>query len=189
MVVAQHRNQTYRRGKAQFYGRFHASTSLGFKEINCRTFQSSIGLLPSPPRIFPSYGTTLDQNYSGCRSEPPKMSRKTNPITISPNHQSPQIPAFYEDLCCSELWAGPAYSNSPRPSSLPIPKFSLRQKRSISLDLPGSKSEDIVLPPEAKSAPSTSPRDPSVSPSADFLLTTASATENLRRILNLDLEN
>ncbi|KAK8963980.1 hypothetical protein KSP40_PGU016827 [Platanthera guangdongensis] len=167
VVVSQHRNQAYRRGKAQIYGRFDASPSLGFKEINCRTFQSSIGLLPSPPRVFPSYGSTLDPNFSGCRSEPPKMSRKTNPITISP-----------DDLCCSELWAGPAYSNSPRPSSLPIPKFSLRQKRSVSLDLPGLELEDTVLPPEAKSAPSSSPRDSSVSPS-----------ENLRRILNLDLEN
>lgn len=81
----------------------------------------------------------------------------------SPN---PKIPTFAGDL-----WAGPAYSNSPPPSSLPIPKFSLCQKRAASLDVP-AKSAPVSLTSELKS-------------SADFFV----ATENLRRILNLDVGN
>lgn len=86
----------------------------------------------------------------------------------------------------SELWAGPAYSNSPPPSSLPIPKFSLRPKRTVSLDLPTVASE-IDLPPLSKSAPA-SPRERSPSPSNLFDIAD-SATKTLRRMLNLDIDD
>lgn len=186
MIVAQHRNQAYRKSKAQIYDRFDSSSSKGFKAINCRNFQSGIGILPSPPPTAFPYGSTLEPKSLGCRSEPPKMSRKSSPIAITPK-PSPKFSSFCDDFSCSELWAGPAYSNSPPPSSLPIPKFSLCQKRSISLDLPGSESS-IELQTQAISAPASPVRDSSLSPSADCFPRTVSATENLRRILNLDLE-
>lgn len=176
VVVAQHRNHCYSRSKSHASNRFGPSPSRGFKGINCRTFESSSGILPSPPPVFPS------NNYHEARSprfhsEPPKPSKRSNPIAINPKPTSKAL-NFNEDIeefAYSELWAGPTYSNSPPPSSLPIPKFSLRQKRSVSLELPRS-SPGIELPPLAKSAPSSPTRDSFFS----------SATENLRRILHLD---
>lgn len=187
VVLAQHRDQAYRRGKAPMSNGFETSPSSGFKGINCRTFQSNTGILRSPKSVFSSYGNTLEIKSPAARSEPPKLIRKSNPITISPK-PSPKISNFCDDLSFSELWAGPTYSNSPPPSSLPIPKFSLRQKRSVSLELPDSDS-DIELQPVAKSAPASPVRGSLLSHADDFLLSTASATQNLRRILNLDLVN
>ncbi|KAK4355514.1 hypothetical protein RND71_024485 [Anisodus tanguticus] len=91
-----------------------------------------------------------------------------------------------DEFAYSELWAGPAYSNSPPPSSLPIPKFSVKPKRTVSLDLPGSPS-DIDLPPMAKSAPASPARELSPSRGGLFDSTTDSATQTLRRILNLEI--
>jgi hypothetical protein len=73
--------------------------------------------------------------------------------------------AFSEDvanerLSFSELWAGPTYSNSPPPSSLLIPKFSLRPKRTMLLDFPRSVPEMIKTHhPMAKSAPPSLARE------------------------------
>ncbi|KAK9281403.1 hypothetical protein L1049_004303 [Liquidambar formosana] len=105
-----------------------------------------------------------------------------NPKQAS-NHQR----SFNGDFSFSELWAGPAYSNSPPPSSLPIPKFSLKPKRTVSLDLPVSAS-DIEMHPIARSAPPSPSRDPYTSP-RDFFLSADSATKTLRRILNLDISD
>ncbi|XP_020579844.1 uncharacterized protein LOC110024301 [Phalaenopsis equestris] len=187
VVLAQHRNQACRRSKSHISDRFETSSSSGFKGINCRTFQSGTGILPSPKPVFASYGNAQEFNSPEIRSETPKPSRKSSPIAITPK-PSPKFSSSCDDLSYSELWAGPTYCNSPPPSSLPIPKFSLRQKRSVSLDLPDSDS-DIELKPEAKSAPASPVRDCPLSLADDFLLGTASATQNLRRILNLDLMN
>ncbi|KAM0829749.1 hypothetical protein ACQ4PT_066681 [Festuca glaucescens] len=72
------------------------------------------------------------------------------------------------------------------PSSLPIPNFSLREKRSVSLDLPpAERCDDVEVRPHAKSAPSS---PVSGSGSGFFnVKDTAIATENLRRILQLDI--
>ncbi|XP_008804952.1 uncharacterized protein LOC103718082 [Phoenix dactylifera] len=180
VVVAQHRNQYYSRDKSQISDRFGSSPSRGFKGINCRAFQSGAGILPSPP-LFPS----PPEPTSPCfYSEPHKQNRRSKPVPIK-SLSSPKGTTFNDDFSYSELWAGPAYSNSPPPSSLPIPKFSLRQKRSISLDLPVSPS-GITLHPLSKSAPSSPGRDSSSSANG-FFLNTATATENLRRILHLDV--
>lgn len=87
-------------------------------------------------------------------------------------------------ILLSELWAGPTYSNSPPPSSLPIPKFSVRPKRSVSLDPPGTCPEVEMLL-RANSAPSSPRREGS--PCAGDLFD--SATKNLRRMLNLNLDD
>lgn len=167
-MVAHHRNQCYGRSKTRISDRFGSSpSSSGFKGINCRSFESGHGILPSPPPF----------RHSPEPKCPQKSSKRSSPIAISPKPTN-RGPSFYDEeefSSYSELWAGPAYSNSPPPSSLPIPKFSLRQKRSASLELPLPLPE-IVLLPVARSAPPSPGRDK-----------VSSATENLRRILQLDV--
>jgi len=177
VVVPHNRNQYCSGSKSRGTNRFGSSPSRGFKEINCRTFESGGGILPSPPSVFHSFNGCHEPRSAGFYSEPPKPSKRSNPIAISlkPTTKGPSFDEDIEEFSYSELWAGPAYSNSPPPSSLPIPKFSLCQKRSVSLDLP-LPSSGIELPPVAKSAPPSPTRD-----------SFSSATENLRRILHLDI--
>jgi hypothetical protein len=160
VVVAQHRSQ-YSRTKSHPSDQF-SSPSRTFRAINCRSsFQSGPTAPPSPP----------------LTPDPPKPQQKrSKPININPKKLAK---SNSEDL---SPFAGPVYSNSPPPSSLPIPKFSLRQKRSVSLDLPVSRA-DVALRPIAKSAPSSP-----TGGSSGFSLDAAVATENLRRILRLDDE-
>lgn len=177
MVVAHHRNYGYSRSGPQLTYPFGCSSPRRFSGINCRSFQSGNGSFPISPPFYPSNARSSDSQNLVFRPESPKPSR-SSPIAVFPK-QSPKVSTFCEDLSCSELWAGPTYSISPPPSSLPIPKFFLPQKHSIPLELPISRS---------KSVPALPIRD-SRSPSPDFLFSTASATENLRRILNLNLIN
>ncbi|ONK67533.1 uncharacterized protein A4U43_C05F1030 [Asparagus officinalis] len=178
VAVAQHQNQYCSRRKSWALNQFCSSPSRGPKGINCCTFEAGLGILQSPPSVVSSFNHNYHEPQSPCfYSEPPKPSRRSNLIAISPKPTSkgPSFNDGIEEFSDSELWAGPAYSNSPAPSSLPIPKFSLRQKRSVSLELP-LPSLGIELPPVAKSAPP--------SPSRESF---SSATENLRRILHLDI--
>jgi len=154
--------------------------SRSFRGMNCRSFHSGgcMSVLPSPP---PPPART----YSSPEPKTPKQQqlprhggKRTRPISLSPS-TSPSR---------SELWAGPAFSNSPPPSSLPIPKFSLRQKRSISLELPPVEcSDDVEVRPHAKSAPSSPVGGSGYDFFNDNETATAIATENLRRILQLDI--
>ncbi|KAL6641089.1 hypothetical protein ACP70R_019270 [Stipagrostis hirtigluma subsp. patula] len=152
-------------------------SSRGFRGMNCRSFHSGgcVGLLPSPPP--PPTRTYSSPQPKTPKQQPRNGGKRSRPISISPSTSPPSR---------SELWAGPAFSNSPPPSSLPIPKFSLRQKRSISLELPPVvRSDDAEVRPHAKSAPSS----PVGGSGSDFFNSneTAIATENLRRILQLDI--
>ncbi|XP_021281128.1 uncharacterized protein LOC110414328 [Herrania umbratica] len=206
VVVAQHRNQYCSRVKPHGPARFGSSPSRNFRGINCRTFQSGAGLLPtpfkysstpirkrasSPPSSSSSFSTssslkTPSPIVDGTHLE---TTRKSSPIPINNNKTPGNDKSFNEEISgeCflySELWAGPAYSNSPPPSSLPIPKFSLRAKRTVSLDLPASDPV-IDVHPTAKSAPASPTRE--LSPSVAELFRSAdSATKTLRRILNLE---
>ncbi|XP_010256089.1 PREDICTED: uncharacterized protein LOC104596558 [Nelumbo nucifera] len=211
VVVAQHRNQYYSRSKHGLPGRFVSSPSRGFREINCRTFQSGAGISPN---LLKSYnGSSAIRRTSSSPPTPPslgprfeeekqlKSRGKSSAIPINLNASNKDTP-FNDGLSYSELWAGPAYSNSPPPSSLPIPKFSLRQKRSVSLDLPSSGSR-IPMHPIAKSAPPSPTREPypprrdfflntdfAANPSPrDFFLNIDSATKDLRRMLHLDVDD
>eukprot|EP01018_Ginkgo_biloba_P024262 Gb_34733 [translate_table: standard] len=100
---------------------------------------------------------------------------------------------FSPSTSVTENWAGPAYSNSPPPSSLPFPKFSMRQRRSVSLELPSASNAfiDAVsavavdLPGSSRSAPTSPSREAPVI-LQDFDSDVASATKDLRRMLNLD---
>lgn len=208
VVVPQHRNhQYYGRHSSHVHDRF-GSPNGGFRDINCR-FQAREGILSTPLKYVtkktqspktptcnkssvnketPSPGTP---DLVGSHSEGEKNLRNSGrsiaiPIVLKTNNLEK---SFSEDLSYSELWAGPAYCNSPPPSSLPIPKFSLRQKRSVSLELP-VRELGLKFHPVAKSAPS-SPRGGSCPSPDSFLRSTASAvaTKDLRRILNLDIGN
>lgn len=213
VLVAQHRNQ-YHRVKATGPARFGSSPSKNFRGINCRTFQSGSGILPTPIKAFSTPVTKRSSSYisfppsspetpsptvnSNCRSvdyttTKSKTTVKSNPIAI--NFKTPKnerafnekFPIDFETMSYSERWAGPAYSNSPPPSSLPIPKFSMRPKRTVSLELPVAN--DVcgieMNHPIAKSAPPSPTREHTGS-TRNVFVSADSATQTLRRILNLD---
>ncbi|OAY76065.1 hypothetical protein ACMD2_05917 [Ananas comosus] len=179
VVVAHHRSHYHNKRKSQISDRFASSPANGFKGINCRSFESGAGFLASPPRAL---SEPKEPKSPFFYSEPPKQSRRSKPISISKPLVSPRVANLNDDFSNSELWAGPTYSNSPPPSSLLMPKFTLRPKRSVSLELPRPKYNDEIKP-AAKSAPSS----PTGESGNDFFLNTATATENLRRILHLDI--
>ncbi|KAI4349491.1 hypothetical protein L6164_010074 [Bauhinia variegata] len=200
LVVAQHRNQYYGKSKSNSPARFGSSPD--FRGINCRTFQSGTGVLPAPcnsynspvvkrPHASSPKTPSLPANSITEDKKLVKTPSKSTPIPINgktcnkERHLSEDIPN--RSLFFSELWAGPTYSNSPPPSSLPIPKFSVRPKRTVSLDLPGS-SPEIEMHPVAKSAPPSPTREPSP-PTRDMFHNADSATKTLRRILNLNIDD
>ncbi|KAJ6736128.1 hypothetical protein OIU85_018342 [Salix viminalis] len=209
LVVAQHRNQYYSGVKPQRPAKFGSAPSKHFGDINCRTFHSGAGLLP-PPFQTSTTPATKSTTHAPPASHPPKTpppaakshsvdigrfktASKSSPITI--NVKTPRKEISFneemgfvnENLLFSELWAGPAYSNSPPPSSLPIPKFSMRPpKRTVSLDSPVSDYADFDVQPTVKSAPASPSREHSPC-IRDMFLSADSATKTLRRILNLDV--
>lgn len=211
VVVAQHKNQYCGRVKPNGSGRFGSSPSRNFRDLNCRAFESGAGILPTPIKTlsvpvtkrssyvsFPSSPKTPSpsvdynsQSFDGTTKS--KTSVKSNPIAINYKARNydrsfnEKISSEFETFSYSELWAGPAYSNSPPPSSLPIPKFFMRPKRTVSLDLPVTNdASDIEIPhPFAKSAPASPTREHG-SFTRDMFLSADSATKTLRRILNLD---
>eukprot|EP01018_Ginkgo_biloba_P031294 Gb_27319 [translate_table: standard] len=95
------------------------------------------------------------QSVSSFESDCLKVGRPPN----SDNQKGSASPVF--EL---EKWAGPAYSNSPPPSSLPYPKFSMQQVRSIGMDPIDAESsfDSVELP--MTSAPQLSNQDNVVSP-------------------------
>ncbi|KAK1352654.1 Lysine-rich arabinogalactan protein like [Heracleum sosnowskyi] len=212
VVVAHHRNQCYEKNNSNL----GSPTFRDFKELSCRTFQSGgsggAGILPTPikacttpdgkrgfgfspsspfskspfPASFDYFSEDVkDKNCKG------NALKKSGSIPIPSKGESERERSlFCNDFSYSELWAGPAYSNSPPPSSLPIPKFFAPPKRTVSLDFPSSPVSDVVLQPLARSAPPSPKREHSVSArklfhSADHVL----ATQDLRRILNLDVSD
>ncbi|XP_022758256.1 uncharacterized protein LOC111305209 [Durio zibethinus] len=204
VVVAHHRNQYCSGVKPHGPARFGSSPSRNFRGINCRIFQSGAGLLPTP---FNHSSTPITKrpsspHFSASSSSPntpsplangthSKTARRSSPIPIKNNGDPRNDKSFNEEIAgegflLSELWAGPAYSNSPPPSSLPIPKFSLRVKRTISLDLPAAD-HVVDVHPTAKSAPASPTRELNLSVAEHFhSADSESATKTLRRILNLD---
>uniref|UniRef100_A0A1J3DRL7 Uncharacterized protein n=1 Tax=Noccaea caerulescens TaxID=107243 RepID=A0A1J3DRL7_NOCCA len=197
IVAAEHRNQYY--GKRSLaHDRFRSAPSKTFRQINCRTFQSGVGLLPRPKRTS---STPLTKGGLPQAQSPPSpksvlpvfnlpsdYTGRSSPLPIA-NSKSSQIRRCSSEfvdkrrsLSYSELWAGPTYSNSPPATSVPIPKFSLKQKRTISLSFPAPDSGDDIRE-VAKSAP-VSPT--SSGPGDNPFHCTVSATLTLRRMLNLE---
>lgn len=195
VLVAQHRNHYNRSSNFHLPNRVVSSTTRGFKDINCRTFRSGSGILPTPFKSCnnsslnkKAFSSPVNHNsvvpYNEKEEKPLKNNGRSNPIPINFKSFS-KVNTFDEGLSDSKLWAGPAYSNSPPPSSLPIPKFTLKQERSDSLEFPILTS-DIKKQPISKSAPTSPKRDQFHCPS-HFLLRNEAATKDLRRILHLDI--
>ncbi|KAL3698042.1 hypothetical protein R1sor_012118 [Riccia sorocarpa] len=104
----------------------------------------------------------------------------------------------------AERWAGPAYTNSPPPSNLPFPTFPTQRPKSslLGMSLVGLVDPLVpdVVPVKASSAPSSPTRVTSVffserrtesrvdSKGLAARVDPSSATKDLRRILNLDIE-
>ncbi|KAH9617715.1 hypothetical protein KSS87_017221, partial [Heliosperma pusillum] len=157
LAVAHHRNEYhigYRKGDSR--ARFGSLSSRRFMDVNCRAVEGGVGLLPSP---FKGYGSPvsnrgllspkpeyLHAGVTGGRSKSEDVKQlkkvvKSSPIAIKGGSGSKVEKESRENVCFSELWAGPAYSNSPPPTSLPMPKFDMKPKRCVSLDLPGFVSD------------------------------------------------
>ncbi|KAK6120073.1 hypothetical protein DH2020_046203 [Rehmannia glutinosa] len=192
VVVSHHRNhqQYYSRNHGYSpskFDSFGSETSGNFPGINCRTFQSGAGLLPTPLK---SFSTPVAENALSPKTPSPSFNENQNGSKRNAKSSTIPIPIKFNldskegGFPFSERWAGPTYSYSPPPSSLPLPKFSLKPKRTVSLDLPTLASE-IDMHPIAKSAPASPTRGFSPSPS-DLFDSADSATKTLRRILNLD---
>ncbi|KAE9611478.1 hypothetical protein Lal_00011658 [Lupinus albus] len=187
VLVEQHKNQYYSsRSKPQGRARFGSSPSKEFRGINCRTFMTTTGILPIPLHSPSSPKSPLPTTPSNNKTFG-KTTPLTTPIPINAKALRKEK-TFPEDVLLSELWAGPTYSNSPPPSSLPIPKFSVMPRRTVSLELPGPSSPEIEILPVAKSVPPSPGRDHSPS-TRDLFVNADSATKTLRRILNLNIND
>ncbi|KAI5426659.1 uncharacterized protein LOC127126141 [Lathyrus oleraceus] len=195
VIVAQHRNQYYGGSKSPRFG--SSSASSHFRGINCRTFQTGSGILPTPFKssTLASPDTKLKTPLSTPVSKSDRKGfckdvHSSAPVPINDNGCRKEV-AFVDangSFLLSELWAGPTYSNSPPPSSLPIPKFSVRPKRTVSLELPISSLPEIEMRQFAYSAP-CSPRQEDSPFAKDFFVNDDSATKTLCRILNLNLDD
>ncbi|EPS72551.1 hypothetical protein M569_02211 [Genlisea aurea] len=187
LVYSHHKSshQYYRRSRGHEPSKdayFASPPSDGFRGITCRAFESGGGLLPTPFSAFSD--TTPVNTKAALRAISPSSSEnRKGPRRILKSRSVP-VPIkfkFHEDFLLSERWAGPAYSISPPPSSLPLPKFSVQSKRMISFD------REVDLLPMAKSAPASPVRESSSSPGISLFEFSNSATKTLRRILNLDI--
>ncbi|GJW75618.1 hypothetical protein Tco_0134988 [Tanacetum coccineum] len=199
LVVVGQQDQFHNRNRG---GRNHGySYSSNFRDINCRSsFQSGPGVVASlygnktrsPPVTKPNSPKTplvtpnnAKKQVNSSKSSKRIVKSKSVPIPLDSVRVNLNDGMFY-----SELWAGPAYSNSPPPSSLPIPRFSVKPKRTVSLELPSVTGSDVdLLGMFAKSAPASPTREHGKLACRDMFGGDGDdefATKTLRRILNLD---
>ncbi|KAI5070678.1 hypothetical protein GOP47_0015021 [Adiantum capillus-veneris] len=88
------------------------------------------------------------------------------------------------DVSCKERWAGPAYSSSPPPSSLPLPKLCLPHPKLATVKLPSLiKQHSAGVYTQSLSETAAPPFGAS---EMGGTWDTAFATNSLRRLLNLD---
>lgn len=203
VVVAHHRNhhQGYSRNHdngSSKGGSFRSAPGGHFRGVDCMTFQPGSGLFPTQLKSYSTATPVIKHAFSSSFSpKTPSPSDKVNQKSSKRNGKncSDPIPIdikfednkrlMNDDFQFYERWAGRTYSNSPPPSSLPIPTFSVQPKESISLDLDVSTSE-IGLLFAVKSVP-TSCTMAHNSLDGDIFVSADTATKTLRRILNLDL--
>ncbi|XP_076904229.1 uncharacterized protein LOC143559589 [Bidens hawaiensis] len=195
LVVISQQDQFHTRPRARNHHH-----SLGFRDTNCRTFQSgSGGLLRSPQKACsppiteqllpnsPKTPASANVKKHDQNSKNSKRITKSSLVPINVKSGNFRDSLNGDNFFYSELWAGPAYSNSPPPSSLPIPKFSIMPKRTVSLELPSVTGEIDLLTHFAKSAPPSPTREHHKGFRRDvFDGEYEFATKTLRRILNLD---
>ncbi|MCO5551763.1 hypothetical protein L7F22_005266 [Adiantum nelumboides] len=103
----------------------------------------------------------------------------------------PVLEAGCEELAPWERWAGPSYINSPPPSALPLPRFSKKHLKVVAFEdtcaehLEEISCDQLSTPPSSTSPLYTSlTRQRYLNINSDAV---ATATKDLKRILNLDL--
>ncbi|XP_071738233.1 uncharacterized protein [Rutidosis leptorrhynchoides] len=176
----------YTQNKNQYHTRIDVSNR-NYNTINCRALQSRYaGILPNPNFVHKQVPYNQNPKHS---IDLTRSSAVSIPRSISDS---------MSELVYSELWAGPAYSNSPPPSSLPIPSFSVKPKRSVSLDLHSVSDSDSdsdvdlssLITRSAPSSPRSECFEMELFSNRDDDLVAATATKTLCRILNIDrIEN
>lgn len=191
VVVAHHRNhhQSYTRNSdnGSSKGRSVGSApGSPFRGVNCSTLKSYSTATPVIKRNFSSFSPKTQSPSDKVNQKSSKTNGKncSYPIPFDIKFEDDER-LMDDDFHFYERWAGPTYSNSPPPSSLPIPTFSVQPKQSISLDLDASTSE-IGLLFAVKSVP-TSPTRTRSSLDGDNFYSADNATKTLCRILNLDI--
>lgn len=186
VIVEQYRDEFCYRVKTLESGRFGNFTIKEGKGKNHNrlSFQSWTGFRPTPLEIssIPVYC------FSSPKTPPPSAATvpRSTPIPINESIDFDEH-CCYKRLSFPELWAGPTYSNSPPASSLPMPRFSIRGNRTVSLELPTNSVEKIH--PVVKSAPPSPTRGHTHPSSRELFHGADSATRTLRRILNLDVDS
>lgn len=201
-AVAHHRNhhQSYsrNRGNGTPKGGSFGSASGGLEGVSCRIYQPGSGLFLTQLKSYSTLTPVTKRAFSSSfllktLSPPVKENQKSSkrdekncsyPIPIDIKYEDNKR-LINDDFHFYERWAGPTYSNSPPPSSLPVPTFSVQPRQSISLDLDSPTSE-IGLRNTVKSVP-TSPSRDHISLDGDIFDSADTATKTLRRILNLDV--
>ncbi|KZV22532.1 hypothetical protein F511_09054 [Dorcoceras hygrometricum] len=202
VVVAPHKNhhQSYSRNRANGSskgGSFRSAPGGHFRGVNCRTFQPGSGLFTTPLKSYSTVTPAIKRAFSSFSPKTPSPPVRVNQKGSKGNGRSCSYPIpidikiednkrlMNDDFDFYERWAGATYSNSPPPSSLPIPTFSVQPKQSHFLDLDASTSE-IGLRFAVKSV-LTSPTRDHGSVGGDVFYSADTATKTLRRILNLDI--
>ncbi|KAK4800631.1 hypothetical protein SAY86_021118 [Trapa natans] len=199
VVVAQHKHQYYSRiSKSQDLARLNSSPPNKFRAIHCQTSHAADGFIPPPLRV----ASTPLVKQTPPSKKTPASPPASDPACMQPSQKSIPIPIIAKSICnekfsdegffdgslsFSERWAGPTYSNSPSPSSLPIPKFLQLPTSSHSLGFPNVVSHhDFSAHQISKSAPTSPTREFSLPPFSEDLFHSADyASITLRRILNL----
>ncbi|KAJ7553520.1 hypothetical protein O6H91_06G101600 [Diphasiastrum complanatum] len=117
-------------------------------------------------------------------------SEETLPVDVPEFSSDDLSKSLWAAESLAEKWAGPCYTASPPPSSLPIPKFRLQRQSSSALEV-GSSDQCEGLSLKYASASFLKERVPIVSGHSSeevkhVEMDTAMATKDLRRILHLD---
>ncbi|KAK4742804.1 hypothetical protein SAY87_000805 [Trapa incisa] len=161
VVVAQHKHQYYSRiSKSQDLTRLNSSPPNKFRAIHCQTSHAADGFIPPPLKA----ASTPLVKQTPPSKKTPASPPASDPACMQPSPKSIPIPIIAKSICnekfsdegffdgslsFSERWAGPTYSNSPSPSSLPIPKFLQLPTSSHSLGFPNpTRSQSLLLLPQ-----------------------------------------
>ncbi|BBN02885.1 hypothetical protein MPTK1_2g18970 [Marchantia polymorpha subsp. ruderalis] len=173
------------------YSSAHTLSDTQSKKSHARNNSSTdAGHRSSEEYVGKQRGVAKSDSFGRFESSYPEIPRVVRSESCEIFHPSSPPTA------AAERWAGPAYSNSPPPSTLPFPTFpTQRTKSSLNGVSLGGLLDPLfpeVVPIKSSSAPSSPTRvsaaffsDPRAeAPRVD----PSSATKDLRRILNLDVE-
>ena len=134
--------------------------------------------------------STDPQSIQRLAREMTKISCNTEANNYEPSSHSTKNDLVTNYESYNEKWAGPAYSSSPAPSALPLPKFTMSNMR---LPLPSMKAsydfrDSRIIPKMPVEQSNTSYGvGPSICSASVGAYDVVLATKSLRKMLNLDL--